>query len=114
MASRSAPGGKRHAEIGEERARVLAERIDLDLPAAAGLHETRSEAVTREAADEVGAGDAVVDGDEDGVRHYAASFGTEPGRSESSTGIRRMPPTVSASSTSLAAPTPSASRMTTR
>jgi hypothetical protein len=79
--SGTAPRGESDAEIGEERARILAERIDLDLPAAPDADETGSQAVTRQAADEVGADDAVFHDDEDWIRHYASSR-TEPGRSE--------------------------------
>jgi hypothetical protein len=82
MSSSSVPGGKRDAEVGGEGARILAKRVDLDLPAAAGSDEAGREAMAREAADEVGACDAVVHGNGDGIRHYSASSGTEPGRSE--------------------------------
>jgi hypothetical protein len=77
----SAPRSEGNPEIREERARILPKRIHLDLPPAVGSDETGSQAVTGEAADEVGAGDTVVHGDEDGVCHYPASSGND-GRSE--------------------------------
>ncbi len=82
ISSRTVPRGESDAEIGEERAWILAKGIELDLPAAANADETGSQAVTREAADEVGADDAVFHGDEDGIGHYAGSSGSDPGRSE--------------------------------
>jgi len=82
ISSRTVPRGESNAEIREERARILAKGIDLDLPAAANADDAGGQAVTRETADEVGADDAVVNRDEDGIGHYAASFRSEPGRSE--------------------------------
>jgi hypothetical protein len=82
ISSGTVPRGKGDAEIGEERARILTKGIDLNLPAPANADDAGSQAVAREAANEVSAGDAIFYGDEDGVRHYAGSSGSEPGRSE--------------------------------
>ncbi len=82
ISSRSVPRGESDAEIGEERAWILATGIELDLRAAANADEAGSQAVTSEAANEVGADDAVFHRDVDGIGHYAGSSGSDSGRSE--------------------------------